>query len=58
MLLNKNKENEFMVWKVIRAFQSFNSKDVMDILNDTVKICKNYVIIAEAKRSIKRIEER
>ncbi|MDR3343777.1 MAG: hypothetical protein LBT14_13560 [Treponema sp.] len=55
---NKNKEHEFMVWKIIRAFQSFNSQKVIDILENTIKTNKNDVIVAEAKRSIKRIKER
>jgi hypothetical protein len=55
---NKNKDNEFMEWKIVRAFQSFNSIEIKEILKKIIKEHKNKVIIEEAKRSIKRIENK
>ena len=55
---NKHKNNEFIQWKIIRAFQSFNSMEIMKILKTTVKNHQNKVIVEEAKRSINRIESR
>ena len=63
---NKHKDNEFIQWKIIRAFQSFNSAEILKILNNTVREYvkeykdeyKNGIIAEEAKRSINRIENR
>ena len=52
---NKIRGNEFIEWKIIRAFQSFNSKEIKTILEKIIKTHKNKIIIEEAKRSIKRI---
>ena len=53
---NKNRGNEFIEWKIIRAFQSFNSKEIKTILENIIKTHKNKIIKEEVKRSIKRIE--
>jgi hypothetical protein len=55
---NKNKSNEFIEWKIVRAFQSFNSIEIKEILDKIIGTHKNKVIIEEAKRSIKRIENK
>jgi hypothetical protein len=54
----KHKENEFIEWKIIRTLQSFNSENVKKILVNIIKTHKNKIIIEEAKRSIKRIENK
>jgi hypothetical protein len=54
----KNKENEFLEWKLVRAFQSFNSKEVKTLLEIIIKEHKNKIIRTEAERSINRIENR
>jgi hypothetical protein len=53
-----NRGNEFLEWKLVRAFQSFNSIEVKVILKNVIANHKNKVIVEEAKRSIKRIEGR
>jgi hypothetical protein len=53
----KNKGNEFIEWKLIRAFQAFNSEKVKALLQETIKLHTNKIIIEEAKRSMKRISE-
>ena len=55
---NKHKNNEFMRWKITRAFQSFNSREIKNILENLVRTDHNKIIAEEAKRSIKRIENR
>ena len=55
---NKHKDNEFIRWKITRAFQSFNSNKIKNILENLVKTETNKIIIEEAKRSINRIENR
>lgn len=52
----KNIQDEFLVWKLIRSFQSFHSKQIKDILEDTVKNHGHEVIVKEAKRSLDRIK--
>jgi HEAT repeat protein len=54
----KHKDNEFIRWKLIRAFQSFNSKEIKNILENAIEADKNKIIIEEAKRSINRIGSR
>ena len=54
----KHKDNEFIRWKITRAFQSFNSKEIKNILDDLIKTDNNRVIVEEAKRSINRIGNR
>jgi hypothetical protein len=53
---NKHKGNEFIEWKIIRVFQSFNSDEIKTILENIMKTSKNKIIIEEVKRSIRRIE--
>ena len=55
---NKHKDNEFIRWKITRAFQSFNSKEIKNLLENIIKTDHNKIIIEEAKRSINRIENR
>ena len=55
---NKHITNEFLQWKIIRAFQSFNSKEINKILKNIVEKHKNKIIVEEAKRSMNRIESR
>jgi HEAT repeat protein len=54
----KHRGNEFAEWKIIRAFQSFKSTEVGNILTEVVKTHKNKVIREEAKRSLDRIGQR
>ena len=54
----KHKDNEFIVWKIIRAFQSFNSMEINKILEKVIKNHKNKIIVEEALRSKNRIESR
>ena len=55
---NANRGNEFIEWKLIRAFQSFNSIEIKTILNNVIKANKNEILVIEARRSINRIENR
>jgi hypothetical protein len=50
--------NEFIEWKIIRAFQSFNSIEMKTILEIIIKTHKNKIIIEEAKRSMERINNK
>jgi hypothetical protein len=54
----KHKSNEFIEWKIVRAFQSFNSVEIKAMLENIVRTHKNEIIKEEAKRSIKRIENK
>ena len=55
---NKHKDNEFVRWKIVRAFQSFNSKEIKNILENLIKTENNKIILEEVRRSINRIENR
>jgi hypothetical protein len=55
---HKNRGNEFPEWKLVRAFQSFNSREIKTLLKNVIKEHKNKIIVEEAKRSIQRIETR
>jgi hypothetical protein len=55
---HRNRGNEFLEWKLVRAFQSFNSTEIKAILNNVIAGHKNKIIVEEAKRSIKRIADR
>jgi hypothetical protein len=55
---NKNQNDEFLEWKIIRAFQSFNSPEVKTILEKTRRTGRNKILAEEAKRSLMRIEGR
>jgi hypothetical protein len=52
----KNNGNKFIEWKIIRAFQSFNSIEIISILENVIKTHKNKIIVEEAKRSMNRIK--
>jgi hypothetical protein len=54
----KHKDNEFIEWKIVRAFQSFISNEIKNILEKIITIHKNETIKEEAKRSIKRWREK
>jgi hypothetical protein len=54
----KNKSSEFIEWKLIRAFQSFNSLEIRYILDNIIKTHKNKIIVEEAKRSMRRIRNK
>lgn len=54
----KHKDNEFIRWKIVRAFQSFHSTEIREILGNIIRTDHNQVIAEEAKRSIDRIENR
>ncbi len=49
---NKHKENEIIVWKILRAFSSFNDKKVLTILKITIKNSEVPSHQWEAKRSL------
>ncbi len=58
-LLNSLKEHsndEFVVWKIIRAFQAFRSTLIISQLTDIINTNKNTILIKEAKRSLRQIE--
>jgi HEAT repeat protein len=52
---NKNKGNEFIEWKIVRAFQAFKSQEIKNILENIIKTHKNKIITDEAKRSMARM---
>ena len=55
---SKHKNDKFIEWKIIRAFQSFNSIEMKNILKKIIEKHKNKIIVEEAKRSINRMENR
>ena len=55
---NKNRGNDFIVWKLVRAFQSFASAEVKAVLEEIIETHKNEVIAQEAKRSLRRMAAR
>ncbi|PKN77029.1 MAG: hypothetical protein CVU52_02275 [Deltaproteobacteria bacterium HGW-Deltaproteobacteria-10] len=56
-LFEKTGEDILMQWKIIRAFQSFKSTKIINIL-EKVTQGTNEVIVSEAKRSLHRINSR
>jgi hypothetical protein len=56
-LLEKYKKNDLLTWKIIRAFQSFPSNRVRLFLSELIRTSDNCIFIAEAKRSLERIEK-
>ena len=54
----KHKDNEFIRWKIVRAFQSFNSKEIRNVLENLIKTESNNIILEEVKRSINRIDNK
>jgi hypothetical protein len=57
-LLKQNSDDELIVWKIIRAYQSFISREVENRLNKIIKENKNEIFVEEAKRSLRQIEKR
>lgn len=57
-LYSENQENEIIKWKIIRAFQSFNSGDVTRILKDVANGSESEILAREGERSLNRIKER
>jgi hypothetical protein len=53
-----NKEDALMKWKLIRAFQSFNTMKIKNILEDTLRNNEDDIIKKEAKRSMERMNNR
>ena len=53
----KNNNDELLQWKIIRAFQSFYSKEIISILTK-LSDSDNLIFKEEAKRSLKQIERR
>lgn len=57
--LYKRNEKEIIKWKLIRAFQSFQSNDIIKLLEEVINSDDdNKVMIKEAERSLLRIKER
>jgi hypothetical protein len=52
-----NSNDELLRWKIIRAFQSYNSRKVREILEEE-RNSKNLIFKEEAKRSLLRIDKR
>lgn len=52
---HKNREDEFLEWKIVRAFQSCVSEDAKTILKNIIETRSNKVIVEEAKRSLNRM---
>lgn len=55
---DKHNDDEFIRWKLVRAFQSFHSDEIKKLLENIMRTEKNEIIIEEAKRSLNRIESR
>ena len=55
---HKHKDNEFIQWKIIRAFQSFASMEIIRLLKNIIEKHKNKIIVKEAERSLVRIEKK
>lgn len=53
-----HRDNEFIQWKIVRAFQAFNSAEISELLKDIAQNHRHKVLAEEAKRSIARIESR
>jgi hypothetical protein len=57
-LLNQYPQDNLILWKVTRSFQSYNSNEVQQFLAAIVEENTDSVLVAEAKRSIVRIKKR
>ncbi len=57
-LLKENIDNELVVWKIIRAFQAFCSKEVEEQLKNIIEKNDNKILVEESKRSLRQIEKR
>lgn len=51
-------ENDIVRWKIVRAFEGFNNKVVIDILNNIMESDSKEIIRKEAKRSLGIIKSR
>lgn len=56
--LNKYSNDDIIRWKIVRAFESFNNKTVIEILINIMKNDSKEIIRNEAKRSLKIINSR
>ena len=57
-LLNENNNDELIIWKIIRAFQSFCSIKTEELLNSIVDKSNNSILKEEARRSLRRMSMR
>jgi len=55
---NQYFEEDIIRWKIVRAFESYNCKSVMDLLTDIKKNDTKEIIRKEAERSLKIIQSR
>lgn len=51
-------EDDIVRWKIVRAFEGFNNKMVIDILNNIMESDSKEIIRKEAKRSLGIIKSR
>lgn len=49
---------ELMTWKLLRAFQSFKSESITNILKSVIEKSDNQILVKEAARSLQRITAR
>jgi HEAT repeat protein len=56
--LYENSNDELIKWKIIRAFQSYRSIDVILILKEIINHCDDNNFKVEAKRSLMQIQKR
>jgi hypothetical protein len=57
-LFEKNKNDELMTWKIIRAFSSFSEAKIVKILEKIINNSKIEQHVWEAKRSLRLIKKR
>jgi len=57
-LYRNNSNNELITWKCIKAFQSFQSREIEDQLISITVNSDNIIFIAEAERSLKQIRRK
>jgi HEAT repeat protein len=57
-LLNENYTDELVRWKIVRAFQSFRSKEVQNLLKKIIDKNEIKILKSEAERSLNRIADR
>jgi hypothetical protein len=58
LCFNRYINNDIIRWKIVRAFEIFNSTTVIDILTNIKEIDSKLVIKNEAKRSLNIIKNR
>ena len=56
-LLREEGNDELLKWKIIRAFQSFHSEEIVDFLKNIIDRNDILVLTSEAERSLNRIEK-